>query len=169
MQQAVTILVVGVGPGTGLNAVTEGHADWAPKVVHMTDQEWQLVDVGDYIDCLSALGHNGVPALTKLQRHSLFPVAPDSTYIFHLYRTYSMLASGVDTGDSTQIVASNLIANHFNSADSPLAAVVLSEEAWNWARTTEVWLQQLPSQAEVWVMHEDGTLAIMKIPADTVA
>lgn len=167
--EGLRVLVVGSDVAHNLGEVTDDFLQrgWTPQIVRMTDDEWTLRNVEDYVVYLSAVSGSTVPAQDLLNQDSSFPVIrePRSKFMFHLYELYTQLKATDNNDDCVKLAARQIIDNYLHKADqNPLVAVVLSETAWSWARTFEVWLKQLPDNISVYVMCPEGTLELVRQP-----
>ena len=161
MQEGLKIVVVGNDDDHDLSEVTNLFCrnGWTPRIERMTEEEWRLADVKPYLDQVSGMAYGAIPAAFRsLVENARYPITEGSDYVFHLNAVYRQIADSDDAGSYNQIVARQIIASYLHSDTSPLVAVVVSEHAWLWQETAEVWLDQFPANAYIWRMQPDGRL-----------
>lgn len=170
MRDGLRILVVGGDANHDLSAVTNRHWGWTPQVLHMTQSDWELRAVTGYVHYLSCVNMSAVPAERHLLEEGHYPIAEDSTYFFHLHGIYTQLGDSANHDkDADVLTACQITQRYLHDPDkSPLVDVVLTEAAWVWDRTEEVWLDQFPTETMIWVARPGGGLEIVRAPKSTV-
>lgn len=158
MQEGLKILVVGDDTGHDISAVTNTYTGWTPQIVRMSDDEWKLPCVGEYLDCLASVCMSAGPAEQRLLEEGRYPISSNSQFLFHLYEIYTQLGATANVDLAEQLTARQIINTYLHNEANPLVAVVLSNEAFGWPQTGRTWLDQLLPGTAIWRMHASGQL-----------